>query len=202
DEAWAIKDTPDRYYVIAVASGSTDGQVTTGNTGQVWVIKVDAEGNLLWNRRMGGSGGLNMGDEAKELLVNPDGSILVVASTASNNGDVNGNHGGYDVWLVLLDNMGTILQQRCLGGTGNEHAWGAARTDQGRYAVAGTTTSNDGDVSGNHGGNGRDVWVLMVDAGLELLWQKCLGGSGSDVANAMARNAAGEIFTSGRSYFA
>jgi len=200
DEAWAIKATPEGDHVIAGTSASTDGQVTTGSTGQVWVIKIDTEGNLLWNRRMGGSGGPNMDDSAKDLLVNPDGSILVVGFTASNDGDVSGNHGNYDVWLVLLDSSGTIQQQRCFGGTGEDQAWSGAVAGQGRFVVAGYTKSNDGDVSGNHGGNGLDAWVLMVDADLDLLWQKCLGGSGGDDAYAVARNPAGEIFTSGKTY--
>lgn len=55
DEAWAVKTSPDGHYVIAGMSKSTDGQVTTGSSGQVWVIKIDTGGNLLWNRRMGGS---------------------------------------------------------------------------------------------------------------------------------------------------
>ncbi|MCO6482666.1 MAG: T9SS type A sorting domain-containing protein [Flavobacteriales bacterium] len=200
DKAWAVRATSDGGYVIAGTTGSSDGQVTAGSVGQVWVIKIDSDGNLLWNRRMGGSGSPGMNDDVKDLVVNPDGTILVVASTASNDGDVRGNHGGSDVWLVLLDGAGTILQQRCFGGTGNEYGWGAVRTEQGRYVVAGTTTSSDGDVSGNHSDTGRDAWVLTVDANLDLLWQKCLGGTSQDAAHALARNLAGEIFTSGQTY--
>lgn len=200
DEAWVIKASPDGNYVIAGTSGSTDGQVTTGSSGQVWVLKINGAGDMLWNRRMGGNSGPGTGDDVKDLVMNPDGSILVAASSGSNDGDVSGNHGAYDVWLVHLDSTGAILQKRCFGGTGNEYAWGAEGSAQGRYVVAGTTTSNDGDVSGNHGGNGQDAWVLMVDSSLDLVWQKCLGGSGADEAYAVARNPAGEIFTSGQTY--
>lgn len=195
DVASTVRATPDGNFVVAGITGSTDGQITTGTIGQIWVIKIDPEGNLLWNRRMGGSNGPDLGQEVRDLVVNPDGSILMVGTVGANDGDISGNHGSYDVWLVVLDSSGTILQQRCFGGSGWDNAWGGAATGQGRYVIAGYTDSDDGDVSGNHGG--EDAWVLMVDANLDLLWQKCLGGSGADAAFAMARTSYGETIISG-----
>ncbi len=199
DEAWAIRATPEGNYVIAGTSGSTDGQVTTGSTGQVWVIKINPEGGLLWNRRMGGSGGPDMADQAKDLVVNPDGSMLVVASTASNDGDVSGNHGGYDAWLVMLDSEGTILQQRCIGGTENDLSWAGTASGPGRFVLAGTALSNDGDLNGANS-TGWNVWALMVDANMNLLWQHCFGGGAVDEGYAVDRNAAGELFITGRTW--
>ncbi|MCO6482665.1 MAG: T9SS type A sorting domain-containing protein [Flavobacteriales bacterium] len=187
EEAIPVRSTPDGGYVIAGISNSTDGQVTAAGYGSIWVIKIDADGNLQWNRRMGGSSGPNMGQTVQDLLVNPDGSVLVVCTVGANDGDISGNHGSRDVWLVLLDGSGTILRQRCFGGTGWDSAWSGVTAGQGRYVIAGSTQSNDGDVSGNHGGTGQDAWVFMVDADLDLLWQKCLGGTGGEAAFAVSR---------------
>src|SRR5690606_22881912 len=200
EAAYAVRGTPDAGFVIAGTCGSSDGQVTTGEQGSVWVIRIDADGNLLWNRRMGGSTGPGMGQEARDLVVNPDGSVLVVGSAGANDGDISGNHGELDVWLVLLDSNGTILRQRCFGGSGWDSAWGGAAAGQGRYAIAGYTGSNDGDVSGYHGGTGKDAWVLMVDADLNLLWQKCLGGTESEAAFAMAYTPDHEVVISGHTH--
>lgn len=198
DEAWAIRCTPDGNYVIAGTTGSTNGQVTTGNTGQVWVIKIDGTGNLIWNHRMGGSGGgPDMNDLANDLIVCPDGRILVVGSTASNEGDVSGNHGGYDAWLVVLDNIGAIVRQRCIGGTDNDQVWSGTASGLGRFVLAGTALSNDGDLNGLNS-SGWNVWTLIVDTNLVPLWQHCYGGAGVDDGYAVARNVYGEIFISGR----
>ena len=50
-----------------------------------------------------------------------------------------------------------IQWQKPLGGTGEDYAWSIQPTTDGGYIVAGYTTSTDGDVTGNHGGN--DYWV-------------------------------------------
>lgn len=201
DEAWSVVRTSDGNYAIAGMSKSSDGQVSSGSSGQVWVIKIDPEGNLLWNRRMGGSAVPFKDDGVKDLVANPDGSMLVVAYTASNDGDISGHHGGYDAWLVVLDADGTMVRQRCFGGSGDEEVWAATASNWGRCMLVGTTGSNDGDVSGNHGGNGLDVWVFSVDANLNLVWQKSMGGIGGEEGFGVARNTAGEIFTSGQAYY-
>lgn len=195
--AYAVKRTLDGGYVLAgIALFEHNGDVNTGGSGIIWVIKINAAGDLIWNRRMGGTGGPGMSDEVKDVLQNPDGSYLVVGSTGANDGDISGNHGGYDGWLVKLDANGAIVQQRCLGGSEDDYAYKAMPAEEGRYVVVGYTRSNDGDVSGNHGN--ADVWVLMLDADLNILWQTCIGGSNADLAYAMARTPANETIIAGR----
>lgn len=197
EDGFAIQATPDGNYVVAGVTGSSDGQVSTGDIGQIWVFKIDPEGNLLWNRRMGGSSGPGLGQSVRDIAVDLDGSILVACTVGANDGDISGNHGALDFWLVRLSPDVAILNQRCLGGSGRDVAWAINPAGGGRFVVAGHTGSNnDGDVSGRRGGVG-DAWVVMVDAGLNLIWQKCLGGSRGDAAYAMARTPAGEVVIAG-----
>ena len=86
-----------------------------------------------------------------------DGGYIVAGYTDSKDGDVSGNHGGADDWIVKLDNLGKIQWQKSLGETGSDGALSIEQTKDGGYIVAGFTTSNDGDVSGNHGG--WDYWL-------------------------------------------
>jgi hypothetical protein len=186
--AHAIRATADGgYVVVGVTSGPSDGDVDTGTQGQIWVIKTAADGTLAWNRRMGGLGGPGQGDVLGDIVQTPDGGYLVVGSTGSNGGDVSGNHGDYDVWLVKLDEGGSIVQQRCFGGTDTDYALRMTDAGLGRHVIVGLTASDDGDVSGNHGEG--DLWVFMVDADLNLLWQRCLGGSMADYGYGIARTA-------------
>ncbi len=68
--------------------------------------------------------------------------------------------------------------QRCYGGTGTDVASKMLDYQGNGFVVFGTTTSNDGDVSGNHGG--KDLWVFRNDSTGAIVWQKCYGGSASE----------------------
>ena len=82
--------------------------------------------------------------------------------TISTNGDVTGNHGSNDYWVVKLDAAGNILWQKALGGTGSDQAQAITASADGGYVVAGYSNSNDGDVTGNHGS--YDSWVVKLNA--------------------------------------
>jgi len=196
--ASAIKPTSDGGYVVTGSAWfNFDGDVTTGQYGGIWVIKIAADGTLDWNRRMGSAYLTGQNDEVRDVAQTPDGGYLVVGSTSGSDGDVSGNHGGHDAWLVKLDAGGAVVQQRCFGGTGEDYAYRLASAGLGRYVLAGyTTASNDGDVSGNHGN--ADVWVFMVDPDLNLLWQKCLGGTSSELGYGIARTADNGTIITGR----
>lgn len=52
-----------------------------------------------------------------------DGNYIVAGSSNSNDGNVAGNHGDYDAWVVKLDTSGNVIWQKCLGGTGSDEAY-------------------------------------------------------------------------------
>lgn len=68
-----------------------------------------------------------------------------------------------------------IEWQKCLGGSSQEQAYSIQQTSDGGYVTAGYSWSNDGDVTGNHGG--WDYWVVRLTLTGTLEWQKSLGGS-------------------------
>lgn len=80
--------------------------------------------------------------------------------TTSSNGDVSGQHGGYDMWAVKLDGNGSLQWQKCMGGTASEEAFAVQQTSDGGFFVAGFTESNNGDITGNQGGT--DLWVIKL----------------------------------------
>ena len=122
----------------------------------------------------------------------------MAGATYSTDGDVSGNHGSKDVWIIKLDDAGNIQWQRALGGSNMDVALAIVTTTDGGYIVAGYTRSNDGDASGNHGDN--DEWVVKLDDAGNIQWQRALGGSVSDVAWAIATTADGDYFVAGNTY--
>jgi hypothetical protein len=194
DVLYSIQQTSDGGYIVAGTTSSYDGDVS-GYHGAYggyyentdgWVVKLDASGNLLWQKCLGGS----RGDYASSIQQTSDGGYIVAGYTQSSDGDVSGNHGFYDGWVVKLDTSGNLLWQKCLGGSDWWDVFNdIQKTSDGGYIVAGRTDSNDGDVSGNHGSG--DGWVVKLDASGNLLWQKCLGGSDEDYARSIQQTSDG-----------
>ncbi|MPR37296.1 hypothetical protein [Salmonirosea aquatica] len=165
----------------------------SGNHGNsdYWVVKLDAAGGIVWQKALGGSGV----DVATALTASPDGGYIVVGYTQSTDGDVSGNHGNSDYWVVKLDAAGGIVWQKALGGTGYDEAKVITASGDGGFVVAGFTYSTDGDVSGNHGNS--DYWVVKLDSLGSIVWQKALGGTGYDIANALTASDDGGFVVAG-----
>ncbi|RAI75936.1 hypothetical protein HMF3257_20380 [Spirosoma telluris] len=161
DYANSVKATPDGGYVVAGYTESADGPygdvrgVYHGN-GDAWILKLSGTGDLLWQKTLGGSGK----DNAYAITPTSDGAYLVAGTTDSNDGDVSGNHGNNDAWLVKLNSSGEIINQKTYGGTGADEGKAITSTADGGYILVGSTTSNNGDVSGNHGN--QDAWVVKL----------------------------------------
>lgn len=157
----------DGGFLVMASAHSSDGDVTGAHGGQdMWVLKVNANGDLLWQRTFGGSG-----FELGILAAPTDDGYLLCGSTFSGNGNIEGHHGDRDLWLAKIDEQGGLVWQRCLGGSASDQGWLRAELEDGSLVAFGYTESNDGDVSGNHGG--RDLWVVklkvMVDVPEEPL---------------------------------
>ena len=177
DEANSIRQTADGGYIVAGITNSSDGNVS-GNHGSedFWVVKIDSVGNIQWQKCLGGSSY----DEANSIRQTADGGYIVAGITNSSDGNVSGNHGHEDFWVVKIDNVGNIEWQKCLGGSSYDLAFSVQQTIDEGYIIAGITNSNDGNVSGNHGH--EDFWVVKIDNVGDIQWQKCLGGSNNDDA--------------------
>lgn len=177
DVANSILQTPDGEYIFAGTTSSTNGDVT-GNHGSsdYWVVKLDQSGNIQWQKTYGGSGS----DQATSISLTTDGGYIVAGDSSSNNGDVSGNHGNYDFWVVKLNSTGDIQWQKSYGGSNHEYAGTIKQTLDNGYIMTGTTLSNNGDVTQNNGL--RDYWVIKIDVSGNLQWQKSYGGSGFDEA--------------------
>lgn len=186
DEATCIQQTTDGGYIVAGYSESNDGDVT-GHHGvsynyDYWIVKLNVKGTIEWQKSLGG----NNSDQANSIQQTTDGGYIVAGWTESIDGDVTGKHGNYysDCWIVKLDGTGTIQWQKALGGKNEDQANSIQQTIDGGYIVAGSSASNNGDVSGHHSGdnNATDYWIVRLDNTGNILWQRSLGGSGSDVA--------------------
>jgi hypothetical protein len=165
DQGATVKQTTDGSYIVAAITGSSDGDVTLSNgQADLWVIKLDQMGNMSWQKCYGGTQEDTLDADGKysDLIIQaPDGNYIFGCGVASNNGNVIGNHGSRDFWAVKIDADGTILWQKCMGGSGGDSIKSIVKTSDGSVAFCGNTSSQNGDVSGNHSIN-TDMWVVKL----------------------------------------
>ena len=148
----SVIQTNEGGYLIV---GSTGNLSIAPFTSDGWLVKLNHLGIIEWQKIYGGS---NL-DYFYNITQTPDNYFVIIGMTYSNDGDVSGNHGGSDLWILKINHFGTILWQKCLGGTYSEYTWGPVNhTNNGEYVIAGYTNSNDGDVSGYHGST--DGWLI------------------------------------------
>ncbi|MBK9177615.1 MAG: T9SS type A sorting domain-containing protein [Flavobacteriales bacterium] len=169
----------------------------------MWVFKLSPDGELLWEQAIGGS---EM-EQAYQMIPTSDGGVVIAGQTRSSDGDVTGHHGNVDIWLVKFSGGGQLLWERALGGSEEEFFYLFPQNyemgvhlletqDQG-IALLAHTSSADGDVVGAHSPPGTDIWLVKLDSDGGLLWQRCLGGSSDDRANAMVETASGALVLAG-----
>lgn len=193
ESANSIQQTTDGGYVLAGSTGSNNGDVSGNHGGNdMWVVKLDNLGIIQWQKCLGGTAN----DGANSIQVTSEGGYIVAGYTSSNDGDVSGNNGGSDMWVVKLDNLGNIQWQKCLGGTSLDEARSIQSTTDGGYIVAGSTYSNDCDVSGNNGST--DMWVVKLDNFGNILWQNSLGGTDTEIAFSIKQTIDGGYILAGQ----
>lgn len=164
---------------------------TPGNGERCLISKIDSNGNIEWEKKYG-----SMGEaECANSVLQTTGGYIFAGVNKSNSGNVNGNHGLWDAWVVMVDNLGNLVWQKSLGGTNAEEAKSIVKTTDGGYIIAGFTSSNDFDVSGNHGN--RDYWVVKLNSTGDIEWQKTLGGTGDDTANSIQQASDGGYIVAG-----
>ncbi len=177
DASSSVIQTSNNHFMALGRTNSNDSDVT-GNHGGVdfWAVELDTSGNMVWQKCYGGSGH----DFGTSIAPAQDGGYIMAGSSQSADGDVSGNYGSKDCWIVKTDSIGGIQWQKKYGGSGPESANDIRQTPDGGYIFTGYTASNDSDVTGNYGNN--DVWVVRLDAAGGIVWQKCYGGTNNEEA--------------------
>ncbi len=154
---FSLIQTSDGGYAIA-------GSTTSFGAGDedVYVVKLDANGNLQWTKTIGGP----KRDWGSSLIQTSDGGYAIAGITTSFGA------GGWDVYVVKLDASGNLQGTKTIGGKGWDAGLSLIQTSDGGYAIAGYTES--------FGAGDEDVYVVKLDANGKLQWTKTIGGTNDD----------------------
>ncbi|NOY49463.1 MAG: T9SS type A sorting domain-containing protein [Chlorobi bacterium] len=111
----------------------------------IWVFKTDKQGNLIWQNCLGGL----YSEFARNIFPTTDGGYMIIGTTQSDDGDVEGfnggDTGGYDdIWFAKIDSLGQLTWQYCYGGFGTEYLYRGVyqKGDYDYVLTLGTKTDN------------------------------------------------------------
>jgi hypothetical protein len=174
DAPLGVVKTTDNGFVIAASSDSNDFNISNNKgTYDFWVLKIAADGTLVWEKNFGGS----EIDEPRGITATNDGNFIIVGDTRSSDKDVANNNGAADLWIIKVSNDGNLLWEKTFGAASFDVARSISNTQDNGFIISGSSRSSDASFT-NQGQN--DAWVLKVDASANLIWQKFVGGTEID----------------------
>lgn len=189
-----VASVPGGGYVITGGTWSTDGDFSGMAHGEhdIFVVRVNAAGEVLWRNLFGGS----KYEFANCIISTPDDGFILSGNTYSNDGDFAGtNKGEHDIFVIKLDAMGGIEWKKTFGGSSDEDGVSVLATADGGYIVAGETWSADGDFKSSSARTRPDIYVMKLNTRGELKWTSTYGGSGYDRAESIVHSDGGYVLT-------
>ena len=163
------------------ASGSKSENSHGGD--DYWVIKIDADGNKIWDKTFGGVSD----DKLVDLMLLPDGGFLLGGNSDS---DASGSksedsRGGDDYWVIKTDADGNKIWDKTLGGNQREVFTEMILQKNGKILIGGSSLSNTSNDKSENSRGFADYWLVALDNSGNKLWDKTLGGDGFDWLNSM-----------------
>jgi hypothetical protein len=175
DVLTCFTQTADGGYIFGGHTYSTEisGEVNHGES-DCHVMKLDSEGNVVWQRMIGGSAI----ESITAVYQTADSKFVFGGLSYSEDIPGTTNSGERDCYLVKLDGDGNVEWQHMAGGSGIETPTSFVMASDGGYVFGGDSESTDIFEQPNHGI--KDVHVVKFDKDGNLAWQKLYGGSNYD----------------------
>lgn len=170
----AIAQTTDGGWIV---SSYTQSYGAGGD--DMYIIKLNTGGNIDWKRTVGGAGS----EYGGAVVANSDGTYLSAGEQTSYTG------GAYDLYMVKMDNAGSVLWTKSIGGGGRDWCYSMVASTDGGYVMAGYTAS--------FGAGGDDMYIVKTDASGSIVWTRTVGGAGTDWAQSITNTTDGGYAVAG-----
>lgn len=201
DVASCVLTTTDNGTLIAGLSESSisgDKNDTSRGGTDIWLVKLSPSGILEWQKTIGG----NEDDFVNSIIVANDGGYLLGGASFS---DISGektedSRGGSDIWILKINESGTIEWQKTIGGTGADGVTSLCSAGNNGY-ILGASTYQSG-ISGEKtvADFGEiDFWVVKIDNLGTIIWQSLYGGIYDDEITSVSETTTGDLLLCGHS---
>jgi hypothetical protein len=169
----------DTEFLVFGLTWSTDGDVQSGNHGysDIWVLKLNIQGDIIWEKTYGCIGI----DDARDMILTPDGGFVFIDRIGSGGGDVTNFYGIGDCWMAKCDSLGNIEWEKTLGNDGLDNCMSLMINSAGNIMMIGAAQWYGGMVECFPDGEWADVWIVELDIQGNILAQYCYGGSHYDL---------------------
>ena len=182
----------ERVYLLN-GTDSRDGDVHNyiNEYADVWVVKINKTGVIIWEKCYGGP---NV-DEPRDALLTPDGGLLLMARISAAGGDISQHYGLGDVWICKIDSIGTIQWEKTLGNQDIDNGMKVILTSSNTYMVIGSFFESGGMIEcDNQSNTMQDIWLVELDMSGNLIWQQCYGGTYDDWGTTIKELPDGYVF--------
>jgi hypothetical protein len=165
--------------------------------GESYIIKVNQDGDQLWDLNVGSTSDNGIGSIGKICLNEEGGILLSYQSSLLSDGLNCDAHGSFLFAEISAD--GELLSNWCFGGDGVDKSTAMCADNDGMKWMVGTTNSNSGDVNPPTGyeDNESNIWLAKCDENGDLLWNQSIGGPEMESAVSMFMNSNGKIYLIG-----
>ncbi|MBL7816991.1 MAG: gliding motility-associated C-terminal domain-containing protein [Saprospiraceae bacterium] len=193
-------DNGNSYIIIGHSDSPPSGDKTAPHQGEtdIWLLKVDRNGNKIWDKSFGGS----LRDEYPYALTSTqDGNFILVGESMSNaSGDKSeDSRGQKDYWVIKFNGNGQKIWDKTFGSSSLEEIRDIQELKDGSFLIGGHSSGEpDFDKTApNYGA--ADFWIVKIDKNGRKLWDKTYGGDNNDRVIAIEQNKTGYIMLAGQS---
>ncbi len=177
NRAWSVAECPNGDFIIA---GFTNSFKDT-NDDDVWVFRIDSEGNLLWEKNFGGI----QSDLAWDIQLLQDGNYVVAAQTGSKGA------GNLDAWLLKIDGQGNVLWDSTYGSQGRERIFSITQGVNGSVYATGIFKKEERE-------DPIDVYTICVNpVNGELIWEDYFDKGLDDTGHGVIFDKRGGVWVAG-----
>ncbi len=212
----ALDPTSANIYLTGYYSGTADFDPGVGvlsitsvsNSDDIFVSKIDASGNFVWARSMGGSNT----DNGFGISIDASGNVMTTGYHGSGDFDpgiatYSLTATGADIFVSKLNASGNFVWAKSMGGSSYDYGYALITDAAGNIFTTGSFNNVvDFDPGiGTYtlittgGFSDDDIFVEKLDANGNFVWVKQMGGpSNSDIGNSITLDAIGNVYTTGR----
>lgn len=205
-------DDAENVYVTGHFAGTTDFDpgagtynLTSAGLYDIYISKLDANGNFVFAKSMSGTGD----NHSLSIAVDASGNIFT-AGYFYTTCDFDPGAGVYDltavgstdIFISKLDASGNYAWVKQIGGTLPDNVF-SMKLDAGGNIYAcgyfqGTVDFDPGPGTTNYTSAGaQDIFILKLDASGNFVWNNTIGGTGADIGTELALDATGNISVTG-----
>jgi hypothetical protein len=219
-------DSLGNRYTVGTFTGTVDFDPSLAETtnldsvgyDDIFISKLDASGNFLWAKSMGGTSY----DGVTGIAIDRNGNVFTsgyfsdtVDFDPSSTGVTNlVSAGQHDIFISKLDSSGNFVWAKSMGGAGFDEANGVAIDSNGNVYTSGSFNGNayaNGTVNSTvdfdpsltgvanlvSTGYQADIFISKLDSSGNFVWAKSMGGLNMDIGTSIAIDASDNIYTTG-----